>query len=535
MHSLAYVLSAAESAGLARWCLDTASDYAKVRVQFGRPIGQFQAVKHALADMLVAVEQCAAVAWDAAAAWSEAIDGADAAAGNRHLSARIAGAIALPGAEHCAKQCIQTLGGIGFTWEHDAHLYLKRAMANLQMVAGGDVGALELAVAAGAIDGARRNLTSDLPAEAEALRAEVRAVVEAVAATGTDDPSGLTQRAAVAEAGLIMAHWPPPWGRGASPLEQLVIDEEMEAAGVLRPHLAVGAWALPTIIAHGSEEQQERWVRPTLLGRLSWCQLFSEPGAGSDLAALSTRAERVEGGYVLNGQKVWTSLAQTADVGICLARTDPDAAKHAGITYFIVDMHSEGLDIRPLRELTGAAMFNEVFFNDVFVPDDCVIGSPGDGWRIGRTTLANERVSMSSGASFGNGIESLIRTMARRAERGDVVATSLEGRLGHLIAEAQSVALLGHRSTLRTLSGVDPGSGSSVRKLLGVEHEQRVQEMGMALYGADGAVLDGKAQRWEEGFLSTRCLTIAGGTSEVQRNVIAERILGQPRDPEPGS
>jgi alkylation response protein AidB-like acyl-CoA dehydrogenase len=532
VHSLALVLGAAESAGLARWCLDTASDYAKVRVQFGRPIGQFQAVKHALADMLVAVEQCAAVAWDAAAAWSEPTEGPD--VDSRRLSARIAGAIALPGAAHCAKQCIQILGGIGFTWEHDAHLYLKRAMANLQLVSGGDIGAIELDVATRAIAGARRNLAADLPDEAESLRAAVRTVVEEVAAAGADDPSGTAQRAALVQAGLITPHWPAPWGRGASPLEQLVIDEEMEAAGVLRPHLAVGAWALPTIIAHGTEEQQERWVRPTLLGELNWCQLFSEPGAGSDLASLSMRADRVEGGYVLNGQKVWTSLAQTADFGICLARSDPDAPKHAGITYFIVDMHTGGLDIRPLRELTGAAMFNEVFFNDVFVPDDCVIGTPGDGWRIGRTTLANERVSMSSGASFGNGVESLIRTMARRAERGDAPTASLEERLGHLIAEAQSVALLGHRSTLRTLSGVDPGSGSSVRKLLGVEHEQRVQEMGMALYGADSAVLDGKAQRWEEGFLSTRCLTIAGGTSEVQRNVIAERILGQPKDPEPG-
>jgi alkylation response protein AidB-like acyl-CoA dehydrogenase len=533
VRSLSQLLCAAESAGLARWCLDTASDYAKVRVQFGRPIGQFQAVKHALADMLVAVEQCAAVAWDAATAWSEPseiVEDAD----SRHLSARIAGAVALPGAAYCAKQCIQILGGIGFTWEHDAHLYLKRAMANLQLVSGGDVGAIELDVATRAIAGARRNLTADLPDEAESLRVAVRSVVEEVVAAGADEPSGSAQRAALSEAGLISPHWPAPWGRGASPLEQLVIDEEMAAAGVLRPHLAVGAWALPTIIAHGTAEQQERWVRPTLLGQLNWCQLFSEPGAGSDLASLSTKADRVEGGYVLNGQKVWTSLAQTADFGICLARSDPDAPKHAGITYFIVDMETEGIDIRPLRELTGAAMFNEVFFNDVFVPDDCVIGTPGDGWRIGRTTLANERVSMSSGASFGNGVESLIRTMARRAERGDAVPSSLEERLGHLIAEAQSVALLGHRSTLRTLSGVDPGSGSSVRKLLGVEHEQRVQEMGMALYGADGAVLDGKAQRWEEGFLSTRCLTIAGGTSEVQRNVIAERILGQPKDPEPG-
>ena len=240
-----------------------------------------------------------------------------------------------------------------------------------------------------------------------------------------------------------MPHWPAPWGRGASPLEQLVIDEELAAAGVLRPHLAVGAWALPTLIAHGTAEQQERWVRPTLHGRLNWCQLFSEPGAGSDLAALSTRAERVEGGWVLNGQKVWTSLAQTADFGICLARSDPDAGKHAGITYFIVDMRAEGIDIRPLRELTGAAMFNEVFFNDVFVPDDAVVGAPGDGWRIGRTTLANERVSMSTGASFGPGVESLTRTVARRSERGEPSPPSMEERLGHLIAEAQSIALAG--------------------------------------------------------------------------------------------
>ncbi len=248
---------------------------------------------------------------------------------------------------------------------------------------------------------------------------------------------------------------------------------------------------------------------------------------------MSTKAEKVDGGYLLNGQKVWTSLAQTADWGICLARSDPDAPKHAGITYFLVDMGEAGIEIRPLRELTGAAMFNEVFLTDVFVPDDAVIGHPGDGWRIGRTTLANERVSMSTGASFGPGVESLVRTLARRDGDGPVTSPTWYGELGALLVEAQSLSLLGLRSTLRTLSGVDPGSGASVRKLLGVEHEQRVQEMGLALYGADGAVLDGRAKRWEEGFLSTRCLTIAGGTSEVQRNVIAERMLGQPRDPEP--
>jgi alkylation response protein AidB-like acyl-CoA dehydrogenase len=525
VRDLALVLAAAEGAGVARWCLETASEYAKVRVQFGRPIGQFQAIKHALADMLVQVEQTAAVAWDAAVAWTGPEGTHPDAAAERALSARVAGALSLDAAAHCAKQCVQILGGIGFTWEHDAHFYLKRAMATRLLLA--DVGALEHGVADLALAGARRGLDADLPPEAESRRSELRPLVAQVAGT---DAAG--QRAALVRTGLLMPHWPPPWGRGADPLDQLVIDEELERAGVGRPHLAVGAWALPTLIAHGTEEQQERWVRPTLLGQISWCQLFSEPGAGSDLAALSTRAERLEGGWVLTGQKVWTSLAQTADFGICLARSDPAALKHAGITYFIVDMHSEGIDIRPLRELTGAAMFNEVFLTDVFVLDDAVIGQPGDGWRIGRTTLANERVSMSSGASFGNGVESLIRTLARRGPEG---SPAWMGELGHLLVEAQSLSLLGHRATLRTLSGVDPGTGSSVRKLLGAEHEQRVQEMGMALYGADGAVLDGRAERWERGFLSTRCLTIAGGTSEVQRNVIAERLLGQPRDPEPGS
>jgi alkylation response protein AidB-like acyl-CoA dehydrogenase len=272
-------------------------------------------------------------------------------------------------------------------------------------------------------------------------------------------------------------------------------------------------------------------VPPTLLGTLSWCQLFSEPGAGSDLASLSTRAERVDGGWMLTGQKVWTTMAQQADWGICLARTDPSVPKHEGITYFIVSMDSPGFDIRPLRELTGAAMFNEVFLDSVFVPDDCVIGEAGDGWRMARMTLANERVSMSSGSTFGFGIESLLRLADKL---GDSVTPSVEARLGALLAEAQSLSLMTHRSTLLSLAGSDPGSGASLRKLLGAEHEQRVQELGLFMLGPDGASLEGRSGRWFQGLLATRCLTIAGGTSEVQRNVIAERVLGLPRDPEPG-
>jgi alkylation response protein AidB-like acyl-CoA dehydrogenase len=333
------------------------------------------------------------------------------------------------------------------------------------------------------------------------------------------------------ELGLLTPHWPAPYGRDAGPVEQLVIDQEFAAVEVPRPNLAVGAWALPTIIAHGTQAQQERFVVPTLLGELVWCQLFSEPGAGSDLAALSTRATPVDGGWVLNGQKVWTSVAQRADFGICLARTDPDAAKHAGITYFLVDMHTPGIEVRPLREITGDALFNEVFLTDVFVPDACVVGQVNGGWRLARTTLANERVSMSSGMTFGWGIEAILGWLGGRPAHAEDPVTL--DHLGALLAEAQSLAVMGQRTTLRSVSGVEPGPEASVRKLLGAEHEQRVQEFGLALLGPEGATVEGDAAMWSRGFLSTRCLTIAGGTSEVQRNVIAERLLGLPRDPEP--
>ncbi|MDE3086212.1 MAG: acyl-CoA dehydrogenase [Acidobacteriota bacterium] len=516
----ALVVAAAECAGGARWCLESTTEYAKERRQFGRPIGQFQAVKHRLADMLVAVEQLTALAWDAA----RAADGADDA--QAWLAAVLAGGLALDGYVEAAKACVQLHGGMGFTWEHDAHLHLRRSLSLRQLLGG--TTALRLEAARLARSGSRRTLGTELPEGAEARRAEIRALVTSVKeAEGT-----AAKRARLVETGLLTPHWPPPWGRGSDPVEQLLIDEELAAAGVWRPNLAVGAWALPTIIAHGSPEQQVRFVEPTLAGELVWCQLFSEPGAGSDLAALSTRAVRGDGGWLLTGQKVWTSVAQRADFGICLARTNPDAPKHQGISYFLVDMRSPGIEVRPLREITGDALFNEVFLTDVFVPDDCLVGEVDDGWRLARTTLANERVSMSSGATFGFGIEWILGSLG---EEGAVGQEAVLEKVGGLLAEAQSVALLGARTTLRSVSGVEPGPEASVRKLLGVEHEQRIQELGLVLLGPRGATTEGDAAQWTRGFLSTRCLTIAGGTSEVQRNVIAERILGLPRDPEPAA
>jgi alkylation response protein AidB-like acyl-CoA dehydrogenase len=526
VRDLAVVLAAAECAGGSRWCLEVATEHAIHRRQFGRPIGQFQAVKHRLADMLVSVEQTTALAWDAAQAL-EGDDGRDPDA--RHaqfeLAALLAGATALDAYVECAKGCIQILGGMGFTWEHDAHLHLRRAISIRQLLGGSARFRLEAASAA--IGGGRRTLDVQLPAEAEEIRRRIAPVVGEVSAV-----HGAERRKALVDRRLVAPHWPEPWGRGAGAVEQLVIDQELAEAGVKRPNLAVGAWALPTIIAHGSPEQQERWVRPTLEGDIVWCQLFSEPGAGSDLASLTTRATRTEGGWVLEGQKVWTSLATKADWGICLARSDPAASKHEGITYFAVDMRSPGFEVRPLREITGAAMFNEVFLNEVFVPDDCVVGPVNGGWRLARTTLANERVSMSSGATFGFGIEWILDSVKGSEAEGD---HAIVDRLGGLISEAQSVTLLGARATLRSVSGVDPGPEASVRKLLGAEHEQRVQEFGLSLLGPEGATTEDDAGRWSFGFLSTRCLTIAGGTSEVQRNVIGERLLGLPRDPEPGA
>jgi 3-oxochol-4-en-24-oyl-CoA dehydrogenase len=427
VRDLAATLYTAEAAGVAGWCSATAADYAKTRRQFGRVIGEFQAVKHLCATMACRAERAAALAWDAARA-------AAAAPAEHPLAAAAAAALALDDAVDNAKDCIQVLGGIGFTWEHDAHLYLRRALA-LRALLGGS--------------------------------APWRARAAALAAAGA------------------RRHLPAPASKPS-------------------PYPGIGAWAGPAIETYGTAEQRDRFLGPTRRAEITWCQLFSEPEAGSDLAGLLTRAERADGGWRLTGQKVWTSLARQADWAIGLARTDPDVPKHQGLTYFLVDMHAPGLDIRPLREITGRTMFNEVFLDGVFVPDDCVLGAPGDGWRIAMSTLATERVAI--GAGQDEAVEALLAAGGARSIYAE--------RTGLHVAAAACVALLGER-----------GAHPAIRKLIGTGHRQAIAETILDLLGPDGAA-EGEASGE---FLLTRCLSIAGGTTQILLNQVAERVLGLPR------
>jgi 3-oxochol-4-en-24-oyl-CoA dehydrogenase len=510
---LAAALFGAEACGIAGWAVDTASAYAKVRHQFGRPIGQFQAVKHRCARMLTLAEQAAAAAWDAARAMAD---------DDRAFAAGAAAVVAVDAALTCAHECIQVLGGIGYTWEHDAHLYYRRALSVRALLGGTDERATQ--VARLALAGTRRPVSVDLPASAEPVRAQVREELAAIAAA---PPSGHAER--LAAGGWAFPHLPRPWGRDASPLEQLVIAEEMRAAGLRAPGLGIGAWVVPALVQHGTAEQQQRFLPATLRGETVWCQLFSEPGAGSDLAGLSTRAERAAGGWRLAGQKVWTSLAKQASWAICIARTDLAPPRHDGITYFLVDMASPGVTVRPLRELTGDAVFNEVFLDGVFVPDELVVGAVNKGWRVTRTTLANERVSLAQSWTFGCGVPELLDVLSG-LEPGP--GEQVLARAGRLICHGHAIDLLGLRVTLKQLSGTEPGATGSVRKLLGMRFAQEVAEECWALSGPDGAL---SSTHWARAMLFTRALTIGGGTTDIQLNIIGERLLGLPRDPALGT
>ncbi|MCB0923602.1 MAG: acyl-CoA dehydrogenase [Mycobacterium sp.] len=525
-------LLSAEAVGIARWATDTASEYAKIREQFGRPIGQFQAIKHKCAEMMATTERATAAVWDAARAVTEAAENSwdahppaespDAGPSHYEFAAAVAATLAPAAAQRCVQDCIQVHGGIGFTWEHDTNVYYRRALG--LVAAFGRHSEYPQRVLDTATTTGMRPLDIDLDPDTENFRAEIRAEVAALKAIPRAE-----RAAAIAEGGWVQPHLPQPWGRGASPVEQIIIAQEFTAGRVKRPNMGIASWLIPSIVAYGTEEQKQRFLPPTFRGELIWCQLFSEPGAGSDLASLTTRATKVEGGWRITGQKIWTTAAQFSRWGALLARTDPAAPKHNGITYFLLDMQSEGVEVKPLRELTGNALFNTVFIDNVFVPDELVLGAVNRGWEVSRNTLTAERVSI------GSDEPGFLPNLGRFVEfvGGGSFDQAGNLRAGQLIAEGHAAKLMNLRSTLLTLSGGDAMPSAAISKLLSMRTGQGYAEFVVSSFGIDGAIGDGDSMqgKWVEYLLASRATTIYGGTSEVQLNIIAERLLGLPRDP----
>jgi alkylation response protein AidB-like acyl-CoA dehydrogenase len=369
----------------------------------------------------------------------------------------------------------------------------------------------------------------DLPPEDDPRRRDVRDWL-------AEHPSPTGRQ--LAEAGLVAPHWPRPYGLGADPIHQLVVDDELRRASVRRPVNPIGiGWAGPTLLHAGTEAQKRRYLVPLLAGEDIWCQLFSEPGAGSDLASLSTRAVRDGDEWVVTGQKVWTSLAHQARYGILIARTDPDAPKHRGISYFVCPMDAPGITVRPIVEMTGAHLFNEVFLDGVRLPADTLVGEVGQGWDLAKVTLANERVSLSAGgALWGQGPtgDDLVELVRRRGGVGDPV---LRDRLVRVHTEAQVLRLVRLRTVSARVRGEAPGPEASIRKVMADEHGQHVFQLAKDLAGPAGMLtgagpLGAPVDLWHYGFLFAPALTVGGGTAEVQRNIVAERVLGLPHEQE---
>jgi alkylation response protein AidB-like acyl-CoA dehydrogenase len=365
----------------------------------------------------------------------------------------------------------------------------------------------------------------------------------------------------LAEAGYVVPHWPAPWGLDADPIEQLVIDDELARAGIRRPVNPIGiGWAAPTILIAGTPEQHERYLPPLLAGEEFWCQLFSEPDAGSDLANLGTRAVRDGDEYIVNGSKIWSSGAHHAQLGILIARTDPDQPKHKGISYFICPMDLPGITMSPIIDMTTAHSFNQVFFDDVRIPASLRVGEEGDGWRLAKVTLSNERVSLSSAGSLWGSGPSAEDLLGLIRDGGGLDDPVLRDQAARLYIEAEVLRLNRLRSLSARLHGRTPGPEASIQKIMADEHGQHVMALAKAVAGADGMLVgsgpngaidsgsrggptennltsgDPSANGdidpiWHYGFLFSPALTLGGGTFAVQRNIVGEIVLGLPREP----
>jgi alkylation response protein AidB-like acyl-CoA dehydrogenase len=514
LRDLGRVILAAEAVGAAGGALAMGSAYAKERLQFGRVIGTYQAVKHHCANMAVANELATSAVWDAARA---AATGGDQLA----YAAAVAATLAAPAADLCANLSTQVHGGIAITWEHDAHLYMRRATALLSLL---DADAAARDCTALTRQGVKRAKAIELPPEAEPIREEVRAFAQSIKDLAADE-----QRTKLIETGYVMPQWPKPYGRAAGPVEQLVIEQEFGDAGVKRPQYGITAWNILTLIQFANQDQLDRWVMPALNQDVIWCQLFSEPDAGSDAAGIKTKATRVDGGWLVNGQKVWTSGAHYSGFGFATVRTNPDVPKHEGITMMVIDMHAAGVEVRPLKMTTGTSEFNEVFFNDVFVPDDDVVGPVDGGWTVARATLGNESVSIGGGGGGGfyTPAKALIDMLDANPER----LPGGEERIGRYVANVAAMGLLNLRSANRAVAATGPGPEGAMTKLIVSEIGHESVAVATKLLGPEVPFMDGDAAMSNMMMLMHRGMSIAGGTSEIKRNQIGERICGLPRDP----
>jgi alkylation response protein AidB-like acyl-CoA dehydrogenase len=349
---------------------------------------------------------------------------------------------------------------------------------------------------------------------------------------------GREWQAKLAEGRWVGVTWPEEYGgRGARPVEHFIVAEELARARA--PEL-VGRIAVnlvgPTLLAHGTPEQKQRWLPNILAARELWCQLFSEPGAGSDLASVSTRAEATEGGWVLNGQKVWTSYAQFADWGVCLARTNPGVPKQRGISYLVVNMRAEGVDVRPLRQITDETEFNEVFLADVFVPEDQLLGPVDEGWRVANSTLSHERgMNPRQLVIHIQLVEELLRMAL---ESGGFDDERLRGRLAQAAVEVRLFQLHNWRTLSRLAKGLEPGPEGSLLKLYWSEMSKRLHDTAMAALGPAAPLWRGADDNpgggsWQRSWLYYQSSSIFAGTNEIQRTIIGERVLGLPREPKP--
>lgn len=516
-------LVASMTCGIAQWCVEAVTAHLRSREQFGKVIGTFQALQHSAAMLLINSELATAAAWDAVRALDESLE-------QHQIAAAGAATIAISPVPDLVLDALTMFGAIGFTWEHDLHLYWRRAISLAASIGPASRWARRL----GQLTSTRqRDMSVDLGDAEAGFRTQVSETLDAASALSNDQPGRQgdydefkigPQRTLIAEAGLIAPHWPPPWGLDAGPLRQLIIDDEFaKRPDLVRPSLGIAEWILPSVLRAAPPDLQEKLIPPTQRGELAWCQLFSEPGAGSDLAALSTRATKVDGGWNINGHKIWTSAANRADYGALLARTDPEASKHRGIGYFILDMRTPGIDVHPIKMATGEAHFNEVFLTDVFIPDEMLLGDATGGWNLAIATMAEERSAISGYVKFDRA--AAVRRLAAEPgpDRDDA-----QRALGELDAYTNAIKALGVRETIRLLDGQASGPASSIAKVAMNVLLRNTFEATLQLTGKLAMVADSDPPVVRP-YLHLPAELIGGGTREIQLNIIAQMILGLPR------